>query len=291
MHTFEFEAFGTKWAVITDDSPLSEKLKRKILKKTDEFEIQFSRFKPNTQVVQFRNAQAGTYTISNEFAKLLEPHQELKHLTQNAFDPAVGGLLEQAGYDAEYSFKTNSELSSYTVPTWELKGQTLSISGPIVFDIGGIGKGFWIDQVAQELEQAGHSHYLVDGGRDIFATTKTNGEGWNIALEYPGKPQLIIGTYLLKNQGLAASDTVQRRWGDWNHLVDIENKQPQNKVLGCVAVAKSALAADQMTSALSLCSYDVYNKIAEKLEAEYLIFTQDSKITISVNWSGRLFRN
>lgn len=289
MYTYSFEAFGTKWNIMTDDEPLSGSLKKNILSKTTTFENQFSRFKKNSQAVQFRNAKPGTYTLSSTFAELLHPHQELKELTKGSFDPAVGGLLEQAGYDAEYSFKQKDSLTSYELPSWNLDGIKITLSGPIVFDVGGIGKGFWIDKVAALLEKSGYKYYLVDGGRDIYATTKRNGEGWNIALEYPGNPELFVGTVTLKNKALAASDTLQRKWGAWNHLVDISKKSPQNTLLGCVAIADSALRADQTTSAISLCNKEIYSKVVETFHAQYLIYTTDSKVVISSNWNGELF--
>ena len=289
MNTYTFEAFGTKWAIMTDDNPLSDVLKEKIILETNAFEASFSRFKKKSQVVAFRNAHPGSYHISKEFAELLVPHQELKELTHGAFDPAVGGLLEEAGYDENYSFKQKDTLQAFSLPSWKLENTTLTISGPIIFDVGGIGKGFWIDEVTRMLQKAGHKHFLVDGGRDIYASTKADGSGWNIALEYPGKPELIIGTVTLKNQALAASDTLQRKWGTWNHLVDISKKSPQINILGCVAVTNTALSADQATSAISLCSKDIYTKVVEKVSAQYLIYKPDSQITVSSNWSGALF--
>lgn len=288
MNSFEFEAFGTRWAILTDNQELKSNLKKSILKETENFDNRFSRFKTNNEIDKLRNQKAGTYIISNDLAKILEIHDKFRKLTKDKFDPAVGGLLEKAGYDQKYSF-TQRDISSYKIPKWSLHKNKLSISGPIVFDFGGIGKGYWIDNISKMLNSAGYKNHLVDGGRDIFATTKSNGSGWKIAIEWPGKPGIAIGTVMLKNQGFAASNTVTRSWGNWHHLIDIQKKLPRQNLLGSVAITHSALSADQMTSALALCEKKHYEKIAQKYSAQYLLFSLDGKIEISQNWSGELF--
>src|SRR3989344_2486826 len=136
------------------------------------------------------------------------------------------------------------------MPMWTLAAQTLTLDGPAVFDIGGMGKGYCIDRVADIIRSYGHEHFLVDGGGDIFATTKAGGAPWRIAIEYPGKPDMAAGLVDLKDQGLAVSDGFRRRWGKWHHIVDPKSKKSVERVAGAAAVASSAWDADCATSAL-----------------------------------------
>lgn len=288
MHSFEFLAFGTHWAILTDGSKVTSDLKKEIINKTDKFENRFSRFKEGSEATKFRSEKAGEYPISDELSKLLLIHSQLKETTDGSFDPAVGGLLEAAGYDSKYSF-TIKNPEEYSIPKWSVSKNTLSISGPVVFDFGGIGKGYWIDQISKMLLENGYKHHLVDGGRDIYATTKANSSGWKIAIEIPGRPGVAVGTVSLKNQGFASSDSVQRAWKNWHHLVDLTSKTPQTNNLGSVAIAESALRADMMTSVLSFCDEHKAKEVAKKYSAKYLIFKEKNKITSSSNWDGELF--
>ena len=96
----------------------------------------------------------------------------------------------------------HSDISEFVLPKWELRGQVLWLDGPVVFDLGGMGEGYCIDRVADILETSGYAHYLVDGGGDIYATTKRDGGEWRVALEYPGKADTAAGMVLLKNEGV-----------------------------------------------------------------------------------------
>jgi len=197
--------------------------------------------------------------------------------------------MEHAGYDAEYRLTPDDGVEKPDVPEWFLEGDALSISGPAVFDLGGIAKGYCIDCVADIVRGEGYQFFLVEGGGDMVATTKEDGASWRIALEWPGRPDLAAGVYELKNQGLAASDRFRRQWGTWHHIVSANTKLPVEGVDGCIAVAQNAWDADRMTSALALGDSEDYLKFREQYGAEYLLFGSDGVVHVSPNWQGELF--
>lgn len=289
--SFSFEALGTRWAVLVEDGELSGATQEKILTRVTNFEREFSRFIPSSQVCAFKTAVNGTYPVSAELATLLAHSQYLRTITQGAFNPAIGSVLEKAGYNSSYSFTEDVSLATAPQPLaeWSLDGQEVTISGPLLFDFGGIGKGFLIDVVAALVAQAGHAHYLVDGGGDMFATTKNDGKPWQIALEWPGKPETALGVVELSNQGFAASDIFRRAWGEWHHLLNPHSQKPQQEVLGCAATAGSALAADSMTSVLSLCAQELHAPISKELDASFMVLTRGNKASVSRDWRGVFF--
>jgi len=223
---------------------------------------------------------------------LLSAADQLRRLTHGKYDPAVGSLLEAAGYNSTYRLKEDREwLREWHLPQWMLdkKKHSVMIDGPVVFDFGGIGKGYWIDQLSTFLNNTGYVHHLVEGGGDMMATTKSNGDGWQVAIEYPGKPDLALGTYVLRNQGLAASDVFKRKWGAWHHFLDIHHKQPTQHISGCVAVAESAWKTDQITSVLALSEPAEFAEIVAKIGGEYVVLLANGEARVSSNWRGELF--
>ncbi len=286
---FTFTGIGTSWCILVDGESLSRDVEERILEYIRVFNARFSRFLNDSEATAYRSADAGEYPISEEFATLLSRADELRHLTEGLCDPAVGGLLELAGYDATYSMAPRPGTANFILPKWKITGQTLSIDRPVVFDIGGMGKGYLIDKVAKILESCGYRHYMVDGGGDIFATTKRGGEAWRVALEYPGKPNMAVGVVELKNQGVAVSDSFRRRWGKWHHIVHPFLKAPIENVLGVVAVARNAWDADCLTSALFFTDEGEYSKVAKEFGACYLVFRSDGLTRVSPNWEGELF--
>ena len=287
MQTFDFQGLGTHWSVVLDAPVFPEGLKQSINTFIVDFEARFSRFLPDSEVNAFRTSKAGVYPVSPMFSLLLDRATLLRELTGGAYDPAVAVLLEEAGYGPQ----AGVEKIEYgaKLPSWTLTEEKLSIDGPIAFDFGGIGKGFAIDRVSDIVRKSGQQFFLVDGGGDMFGTTKADGVPWRVAIEYPGRPDLAAGVIDLWNQGLAVSDRFRRRFGNGHHFMDVEHRTSTDRVLGCAAVAPDAFAADCTTSGLALASPERYADIAKKLSARYLVFPLEGQVLASPDWEGELF--
>lgn len=287
MQTFDFQGLGTAWSIAIDTPSLSDELSQDVIQYARDFESRFSRFLPGSEVNAFREAESGTYPVSPEFARLLARADELRTLTGGVYDPAVGGVLEDAGYGAQSGLAPVRY--GERLPAWSLSGETITLDGPIAFDLGGIGKGYCIDRIADIIRTAGYDYFIVDGGGDMYGTTKADGRPWRVAIEYPGKPDTAAGVVELAGQGLAVSDTFRRRLGKWHHLMDPNVRQSVETIVGAAAVAPDAWSADCMTSGLFFASAERYGEIARVLGASYLVFYADGRAVASENWRGELF--
>ncbi|MFZ2187560.1 MAG: FAD:protein FMN transferase [Candidatus Moraniibacteriota bacterium] len=288
MEKFSFTGLGTEWSVTVDGQPLRDQAQAAILRFVQEFEARFSRFLPGSEVNTFRESPAGDFMLSREFALLLATADRLRVLTNGAYDPAVASALEDAGYGAQYGLKPLAKSEGARVPGWSLAGDRLTIEGPIAFDLGGIGKGYCIDRVAEIVKRFGYNYFLVDGGGDMTATTKADGSTWRIAVEYPGKPDTAASIVNLSNQGIAVSDSFRRRFGKGHHLIDAQKRKPVEKIIGCAAVARDAWAADCMTSGLFFAPPENYHALAQEFEASYIVFQNDGTAKVSPDWQGEL---
>lgn len=238
---------------------------------------------------QFRENKAGKYPISKEFARLLRAAQALRELTRGGYNPAVGTLLEKAGYDKNYRFK-EEQTANIELTGWRLdEDDALRIDGPISFDLGGIGKGYAIDRVADIIRGQGFPYYIVEAGGDMVATEKRDGASYSVAIEWPGNPEMAVGLVYLKNKGLAVSDSFKRRWGKWHHIVDVHKNLPVDTVVGAAALSRDAWSADQMTSGLFLAEPVDYIQLQKNFDAGYLVFLSDGTLHASENWGGEFF--
>lgn len=290
METLTFEALGTQWNIILDEGDFSQEIEGSIRRYAEDFEQRFSRFLPDSEVNKFRNATPGRYAISLELRIILEHAVKLRELTDGCCNVAIGKLLELAGYDQEYSFRPKEEALSLTLSHWAIEEDELILEGPVAFDLGGIAKGYCIDGVAQILKMAHYRYFLVDAGGDMAGTTKKDGSGWRVALEWPGQSEKAFGMIELKNQGVAFSDGFRRRWQDWHHIIDPKKHKSVEEVLSCVAVAPTAFEADCSTSGLFLIpDEEKYYTIGKTFHSEYVVFKNDGTLRVSPTWPGEFF--
>src|SRR3989338_2314262 len=154
MDEFTFNAIGTTWCISTDATPLQDDAKKAVLEYIAGFDKRFSRFLADSEANAFRNAKAGRYTISKELAILLSEAQRLRYLTDGVYDPAVGGLLERAGYDATYSMRPLDNVDEFVLPKWTVAGETLTLDGLAVFDIFRRQWGAWNHVVHPQLKKS-----------------------------------------------------------------------------------------------------------------------------------------
>lgn len=290
-----FEALGTVWGLLIDSPDFSDEHFLEIKNRASQFENEFSRFIQSSQANAFINKPAGKYQVSSVMEELLTAAQNLKGLTEGGFDPVVSSLLSEVGYGKQFlksshysEIEKNDSLKSF--PKWSIKGNILTTDGPIQFDFGGIGKGYFIDKVSEFLLEKGYSYHLVEGGGDMVATTKSDGQGWRIALEYPGRKDEAIGTLMLQNQAFAGSDSFKRKWGAWHHLINARTRRPVEEIKACMVTAPSAFKADQFTSAIFFSLTKDYQKAKEEFLGSYFILFSEGTYCISDNWTGKFFR-
>ncbi len=287
MQTIGFQGLGTAWSVVVDTESIPESLREQVVSYARDFESRFSRFLPGSETNAFREVAAGTYPISPEFFRLLERAALLRGLTGGVYDPVVGGVLEGVGYGGQS--KLVSIQYGEQLPAWSLVDGALVLDGPAAFDLGGIGKGYCIDRIADIVRRVGYEYFIVDGGGDMFGTSKADGRPWRVAIEYPGKPDIAAGVVELSQQGLAVSDSFRRRWGKWHHLVDPGTRKVIELVVGCAALAPDAWSADCMTSGLFLAIEECYPALARSFRSSYLVFRSDGQTIVSPDWRGELF--
>lgn len=290
VSTQAFEAIGTHWHITVEATkPVPPETWQKIQARITEFDQQFSRFILSSEANAWRAAKPGSYEVSPEMAELLQFASDLRAGTGGKFDPAIGGLLELAGYDPTYSFTQQPELKNWQTPGWEISGTTLTITAPLVIDVGGYGKGTCIDLAAGILKAEGWDYFLVDGGGDLSGTTKFSGEPWQVAVEWPGRPEYALSQVALSNQALAVSDIFKRNWGEWHHVIDPQAGRPASQVLGVAVIGAEAQTADGLTTAIALIDTAERNILAEKYHVEFVLLLANQTTQTSQNWPGVLF--
>ena len=211
------KALGTVWHIelfeAYDDHVT---LRNSIVDWLEEFESRYSRFRPDSWLSTLN--RTGEYKNPNaQFIDLLTLALEYYYATDGVFNVAVGERLTKSGYDANYTFTAIAELP--TVPTLS---EVLDISAAKIslqsgsLDLGGIGKGYAIDKLAEYLqEEYGLYFFLINGGGDIYVTSDKN-KSVTITIAHPDDRSLAIGTVDLLHSGFAASSPRLRAWPDRN---------------------------------------------------------------------------
>jgi FAD:protein FMN transferase len=290
---FTFKAIGTQWEIETHD-PLDHQLQQRILERIEQFDIIYSRFRPNSLVSRIADAPEGGYfDFPGDSMPLFDLYDRLYTATEGAVDPVVGRDLELLGYDRTYSLTAASHLvraEAYAQgrATWSKDvirdGTSLVTRRPLALDFGAAGKGYLVEIVSEILRESGFIEFIVDGSGDL----RHSGEsGVQVGLEHPFDPSLVIGVVNLKNCALCASAVNRRAWGDGlHHVLDARTGVPVRDVVATWVIADKAVTADGLATALFFTSGDHLRKA---FRFSYVRMFADGHAEISQNFDGDLF--
>lgn len=293
---FSLEALGSKWwFTIFDKLSAKEQkqVKESAIRVLNNFENLYSRFKPDS-LISILNNEKVLEKYPQELFEMLTICNQASSLTKGAFNIFVGSVLENSGYDQNYSFEIKDEVS----PDLKLAGfsifsrDILEISKPSKIDLGGIGKGWMIDKLARIFqEDLNLNLFSINGGGDIYSTGDSLG-AQKFELENPLDTTQSIGQISLKNQAIACSSGNKRKWkvknGDqeFSHLVTSKNSD--KNILAVFTFASTAVQADLASTCLFVSDPNLFIRICEFFECSFLLVFNDGTFFAHPDYPGKL---
>jgi thiamine biosynthesis lipoprotein len=252
---FSFQALGTTWWIELFENHTDktlEQIKTFVVDFVSTYEKQYSRFLPDSLISILNQERRLTHPPA-ELIQILEYGKQLYLRSDTHFNFLTGHILESRGYDASYSFVDSGadEIVGNPITDLVITPEQITLHHGNI-DLGGYGKGYLIDLLAQEFTYSLQlEQFLINGGGDMYATHH-NGEPITIFLEHPTKPGIGISKTTLIHQGFAASSPHKRIWknetGEHTHIISSTITSDATFIKAKTAVDADAFA----TTALQL---------------------------------------
>lgn len=282
-HSWSFDALGTQWTIETRDE-LTAGAKDAVTQRLEEYDLAYSRFRDDSLVSEL--AVPGTYRFPDDFKKLFEIYQTCFQLTGGQMTPLIGSMLEDAGYDKDYSLRPKEiQPIPNFLETIQWDGENIITSlKPVLFDIGAAGKGYAVDIIAELLEKNGIKDYIIDASGDIKHHSSVKEQ---IGLEHPNDSSKVIGIASLNHQSLCASASNRRAWQGLHHIISPSTRRPVNHIIATWAIADNTLVADAMATALFFVGSP--DKLMKAFSFSYVRMFASGRVDYSTNFEGELF--
>lgn len=247
-----FRAMGTEVELLLDAEP-SERAETALNEAEAEFERLeqvMSRFRDDSELSRL-NRDGRAAHASEDLIRVVELALEARVTTGGLFDPTVHDAVVAAGYDRSFDELPTVGDRPHGAATPGLRvgathascagdvqvvGATIELGHGTHLDLGGIGKGYAADRVADELAAAGPC--LVNAGGDLAV----RGGAWPVGVTDELTLELTRG-------GMATSGRDRRRWRrcdeERHHLIDPSTGRPAvDSPVRVTVVAGSATAAE-----------------------------------------------
>jgi thiamine biosynthesis lipoprotein len=215
--TAAFSAMASPCEILMDCETASEahRLASLAVSETARIERKYSRYRSDSVVSQINTSDGVPVVIDDETAQLLRYAAECYKLSDGAFD-ITSGVLRRAwqfnGQEAEPDTDLIKSLLSQV--GWDkvtLTDSTVLLHPDMEIDLGGIGKEYAVDRVAQMLFEALPVSLMVNFGGDIRAiANKSRPQSWVVGIEDPSKQNEAVGTLSLEHGAVATSGDAAR---------------------------------------------------------------------------------
>jgi len=229
-------------------------------------EALLSRFRPGSDIDRVnRSAGRRSEKVSRETYDLLARAGEFSCSFPGCFDLTVAPLVtlwhaarESAGPPEESQIKQVLPLVNHrdlVLDPWRTTAGLRQAGQGL--DLGGIGKGYAGDRIAQLYARFGiRSAYSNLGGNVVAVGARWDGRPWQIGIQHPRREDRLIGSVSAVDQSVVTSGDYQRCFtgGDgkrYHHILDPATGRPaESGLISVTVVADRSVTADALSTIL-----------------------------------------
>ena len=222
-----------------------------------------SLYRPQSDIGRL-NRQAGQHgvRVRQSTAAVLRESLNIGRASNGALDVTVTPLLAQWGFFSVREEAPNPKQIEATLALVDYRhlhlndaDSTARLSQPgMQLDLGGIAKGYAVDEAAEALERRGVREGMVNAGGDLRLLGRhPDGEPWVVGVQHPLTPSRLFLALSLDEGAVATSGNYLRhrvydgrRYG---HMLHPQNGYPADTALSMTAVAPTAMRADALATA------------------------------------------
>jgi len=243
---------------------------------TQAMEASFSRMEKIESIASIYDERAEAYALnqqgslddpSPELIEIVEAALKTSALSGGAFDVTVEPLLElwryEPGADRQFWELESAEQQGAISEAMALVGpDRISVTaGPAIvlapgskITLGGIAKGYAVDQGLEALREAGIKHGLIDAGGDIGALGgKPDNEPWEIVLRNPNDSADFLVRFGLTDGAIATSGNYERYFdpaAEVGHIMDPRTGFSAHNASSVTVIAPTCTQADALATAV-----------------------------------------
>ena len=246
-------------------------------------EAQLSFYRPTSDISRINtHAAVSPVHVEPRLFELLTVAMQLYHQTDGAFDVTIGPLMRCWGFvnnrghfpSPDLLEEARSRTGMHLVHL-DASNRTISLERPgVQIDLGGIGKGYAIDEAMASLKEDGISSALLHGGTSTIYALGESPEGstWNIAVPTPATghhsadTEDVLAIVALSNESLSLSAPSGKSFvaqgKEYGHVIDPRSGYPVEGASLTAAVASSAMISDALSTALLVQGVQAVDHVA-----------------------------
>jgi len=264
MRRFCHEAMATTFEVIVvhDDERYAQQAAAAAFEDVDRLEAELSRFIENSDISRINELAVGEpLVLGLPTFECLEISRRVYEDTKGAFDITIGSLLKcWRGDDGEPRTPTEEELNLAREHTGtdllklNAEEHTVEVlSEGVKVDLGGMGKGYAVDQMAKLLREWSIDVALIHGGYSsvLALDGPADMQGWPVTMSDPGKGKRTLAKLHFQDRALSGSGVQKGQ-----HIIDPRTSRPVKGRRAAWSSTPDAATGDALSTAFMVMEPD-----------------------------------
>jgi thiamine biosynthesis lipoprotein len=262
---FSHQAMATLFEIFImhEDDAYARQAAWEAFRELDRIEQELSRFIENSDISRInRLTRNQSIPVGLDAFECLKHSHHLSKITHGAFDIA----FESLQHDSRKKTSVDRLLLDENHHSVQL------LSDSIHLDLGGIGKGYALDRMAELLREWEISSALIHGGMSsVLALAEPPGEkGWPVTLSNPQNKK-ILARIDLKDRSLSGSGLQK---GD--HIIDPRTGQPVEGRLAAWISGPDAATSDALSTAfMAMTPEEIHETCLSHPDIQALVVLHD----------------
>ena len=266
-----FYAFDTV-ITLTGYGKNSESTLNDIQAKMISIENTLSKTLPSSIIYKINHANGNITPVNSDVKNILTQSLELSKMTNGAFDITIGPAEDLWGFTSKnFHVPADSDISAIKnlvdMSHLHLTHQTVQLDPASEIDLGGIAKGYALEEALNIAKTNSLAGGIVNLGGDILAFgTNIDHKNWNIAIQDPNSDLgNNIGILSVANKYIVTSGGYERYFEEngiqYQHIIDPLSCAPAKSTLKSVTIIapfqpNNGIKADALATAFIIMDKD-----------------------------------
>jgi len=266
----------------------------------------FSSYDPASAVSRISAHAGQAVKVPSEVITVVKKALKVARLSGGAFDPTVGAMAGIWGFSGEKKHVPSKTEVAEVLPLVnyrnvvvdEKAGTVTLLKKGMTLNLGGVAKGFIVEQAGKELWKNGVTRAIIKAGGDMFLVNNAGAFGnanFILGMQDPRKKDMILGEAFCRYGAVATSGDYERYFildgKRYSHILDPETGYPARRSRAATIVAKDPTIADALSTAVFVMGPQKGLALIESLDdVEGVIVGSDGFIHNSTGFRGRIFR-
>ena len=269
-------------------------------KKIGELNVLISVTNPQSEIYKINNATSFPVEVSDDTISVIKDSLKIAKMTNGAFNPVLYPITKAWGFTTkQYRVPSDSEIAELLKLTnfddVKIKGNDIYLKPGMMFDLGGIGKGWAGDEAIKVLKENGVKSAILDlGGNVQTIGSKPDGTAWQVGLQNPWGDG-AVAAIKIKNEAMITSGGYVRYFtGDdgkkYVHIMDgITGRPVENDVVSTTIITEFGTYADGLSTATYVLGKDRSIDLwKNNKNFEMILLSPDKSISYTKGLEGKI---